>query len=86
MMKSAGHEPRQPEKAIRQHHSDRAAENNAEQPNRPNPANNKPQQGRHSAQGMEESELGPGSELDAVPPDANREPLPPDASIPKKSG
>jgi hypothetical protein len=86
MMKSAGHEPRQPENAIRQQHSDRAAENNADQPNRLNPGNNKPQQNSRRAKGMEENELGPGSELDAVPPDANREPLPPDASIPKKSG
>ena len=32
-----------------------------------------------------EARLGPGSELDAIPPDAKRDSLPPDASVPGKA-
>lgn len=65
MMKSAGPESGQA--------------GNAGQPKRRGRTFDKPQTDKRPARGTE-TELGPGSELDAIPPDASRERLPPDAA------
>jgi hypothetical protein len=85
MMKSADLESMQKNDSLRQVRVGSVGNQHPDNQGRQKPATEKRHRDHSPADAGEAKDLGPGSELDAIPPDANRKPIPPDASVPKKT-